>query len=100
MAKPIPMDKLIRKISPAYDRFEPDVLVRAWKMFKRPAKKQDWLEIGDTLARFIVIELAETAGREKTREQQLDTAVDVMQSAADSLDNIVNKLAHEQARRS
>ena len=49
-------------------------------------------EVGDGLAKFIVIELIETFDEKASREDQLDQAVHTMENASDEILGVINVL--------
>ena len=51
-------------------------------------------ESGDTVALFIVRELAETFDEEAREEDQIDTAINAMTKARDDLENVIAALEH------
>ena len=60
----------------------------------QPLKRQPG---GDSLALFVVIELAETYDEEATDDEQLEEAVRVMTAARDNLENIIVALEKRQS---
>lgn len=76
------LSKIIEVASAAYEPAEPDILVQA-------ANGED---VGDTLAKFIVIELRETYDETLSDAVQRDEAIRVMERAAKSLNDIVGAL--------
>lgn len=69
---------IIKVASEAYDKHEPDLIVRA-------SKGED---VGDTLAVFIAIELKETYDRKASTPDQLQEARRVIGSAVSQLTNV------------
>jgi hypothetical protein len=47
---------------------------------------------GDTLAKFVVIEISETFDAEADRDQQIAEAIRVMEAARDDIDNVLRVL--------
>lgn len=76
------ISKIIEVASKAYDPDEPDMVVLA-------AKGEN---VGDTLARFIAIELKETYDETSSDAEQLAMAVRTLERAALRLNNVVAAL--------
>ena len=76
------LSKIIETASAAYEPAEPNILVQA-------ANGED---VGDTLAKFIVIELRETYDLTATDAEQVAEAVRVMERAARQLSDVVGAL--------
>lgn len=75
----------LEKIIKAADEAYPDGLVKAYH--DEPEGK-----FGDTLAKFIAIELAETNDPERDEEAQFRDAINVMESAHHQIKEVINAL--------
>ena len=64
-----------------------------YDLYKQKASREQRGLVGDTLAEFIAVELAETYDEAATDEEQLDEAVRVMSRAADDVQAVADALA-------
>lgn len=74
------LETIIKMASRAYDKHEPDLIIRA-------SKGKD---VGDTLAKFIAIELRETYDKKASSETQRAEAYRTMCSALSQLGDVVS----------
>jgi len=81
------INKLVKLAAKGY----PDGLVMSYWDFKKRTWKEN-PEAGDSLARFIAIELAETFDRNASDSQQIDEAKRVLLSAAEQLEHVAQAL--------
>ena len=81
------LNQLIRITSPYYDI--DDSVARSWDFGHRCVSEEG---VGDTLALFIVREIADTFDESADDRHQLETASEAISSAADQLNRLANEL--------
>lgn len=77
------LSQIIKVASEAYNKHEPDLIVRA-------SKGED---VGDTLATFIAIELRETFDKSDSPQERIQTAARTMESAVNQLADVADTLS-------
>lgn len=84
------INDIIKEADAAYDRDEP--VLAYWNLKTRRPRKRPLFGMGDTLAKFIAIEIHETFDPKATDEEQLSEAHRVMDRAADQMQSVASKL--------